>query len=86
MKLIKIKILTFLCGLLTLNGLAMLFSGLVIQMNEATDFNASNKLVVASSTNVIIFFGIILALVFGVLFFNFWAKMKNRHSKCVKLI
>ena len=49
MKLIKVKILTVLCGLLTLNGLAMLFSGLIIQMNEAADFNAAHELVVANS-------------------------------------
>lgn len=74
MKLIKVKILTVLCGLLTLNGLAMLFSGLIIQMNEAADFNAAHELVVANSTNAIIFLGILMVLGFGALFFNSWPK------------
>ena len=83
MKLLKTKILTILCGL---NGLAMLFSGLIIQMDEVADFNAAHELVVANSTNAIIFLGVVMVLGFGVLFFNNWAKMKNKHSKCVKLI
>ncbi len=41
MKLLKTKILTILCGLLTLNGLAMLFSGLIIQMDEVADFDSA---------------------------------------------
>lgn len=74
MKFIKVKILTVLCGLLTLNGLAMLFSELIIQMNEAADFNAAHELVVANSTNAIIFLGILMVLGFGALFFNSWPK------------
>ncbi|WP_297949590.1 hypothetical protein [uncultured Lactobacillus sp.] len=86
MKLLKTKILTILCGLLTLNGLAMLFSGLIIQMDEVADFNSAKSLAVTNSTNVIILLGIIMILVFGVLFFDSWAKLKNKHARWVKLV
>ncbi|EEX29685.1 hypothetical protein AAA438_03545 [Lactobacillus crispatus] len=65
MKLLKTKILTILCGLLTLNGLAMLFSGLIIQMDEVADFDSAQSLAVANSTNAIILAGIIMILLFG---------------------
>lgn len=86
MKLLKTKILTILCGLLTLNGLAMLFSGLIIQMDEVADFDSAQSLAVANSTNAIILAGIIMILLFGALFFDGWAKLKNRHVKHVKLV
>ena len=77
MKLLKTKILTILCGLLTLNGLAMLFSGLIIQMDEVADFDSAQSLAVANSTN---------AIILAALFFDGWAKLKNRHAKHVKLV
>ncbi|WP_258365036.1 hypothetical protein [Lactobacillus helveticus] len=43
-------------------------------MNEAADFNAAHELVVANSTNAIIFLGILMVLGFGALFFNSWSK------------
>lgn len=86
MKLLKTKILTILCGLLTLNGLAMLFSGLIIQMDEVADFNSAKSLAVTNSTNAIILLGIIMILVFGALFFDGWAKLKNKRARRVKLV
>lgn len=86
MKLTKIKILTLISGLLTLNGLAMLFSGLVIQMNESSDFDSAQALAARASTNGIIFLGVIVAIGFGATFFNCWAKMRNKHHKSVKLV
>lgn len=86
MKLLKTKILTILCGLLTLNGLAMLFLGLIIQMDEVADFNSAKSLAVTNSTNAIILLGIIMILVFGALFFDGWAKLKNKHARRVKLV
>ena len=81
MKLIKIKILTIISGLLTLNGLAMLFSGLVIQMSETRDFSEVHS---ALNTNALIFAGLMIMIGFGLLFFNSWARLKNKHSKLVK--
>ena len=81
MKLLKTKIWTILCGLLTLNGLAMLFSGLIIQMDEVADFDSAQSLAVANSTNAIILAGIIM-----IVFFDGWATLKNSHAKHVKLV
>lgn len=85
MKLIKIKILTIISGLLTLNGLAMLFSGVVIQMSETRDFSeVHSALNSAFYTNALIFAGLMIMIGFGLLFFNSWARLKNKHSKLVK--
>lgn len=81
MKLTKTKILTVISGFLTLSGLAMLFSGLIIQMTESADFNSAQAIAAHTSTNVIIFLGVVIALGFGMAFFNYWAKSRNtRHS------
>ncbi|GAA3630004.1 hypothetical protein GCM10022297_06060 [Lactobacillus hamsteri] len=85
MKLTKMKILTIVYGLLTLSGLAMLFSGLIIQMNEASDFNTTSQALSANgSTLAMIFAGVIAALGFGMAFFTEWARVNNKHIKRVK--
>lgn len=90
MKLMKTKILTIISGFLTFGGLAMLFSGLIIQMTESADFNSAQAITAHTSTNVIIFLGVVVALGFGVAFFNCWAKSrrmahghKHKHVKFI---
>ncbi|CCI84862.1 hypothetical protein [Lactobacillus pasteurii] len=85
MKLSKTTILTILCGFLTFDGLAMLFSGLVLQMTETSDFDVTNYALDANMMAFgMIFVGIIMIFAFGALFINDWARLKNVHSKCVK--
>lgn len=85
MKLSKMTVLTIICGFLTFDGLAMLFSGLVMQMAETSDFNITNYALDANMTaSGMIFVGIIMIFAFGALFINDWARLKNVHSKCVK--
>ncbi len=55
-------------------------------MDEVADFDSAQSLAVANSTNAIILAGIIMILLFGALFFDGWAKLKNRHAKHVKLV
>lgn len=88
LKLIKTKILTIISGFLTLSGLAMLFSGLIIQMDESTNFNSEQAIAAHTSTNAIIFLGVIIAIGFGVAFFNYWAKSRNtrKHEHKVKFV
>lgn len=86
MKFINTKFSTIINGLLTLSGLAMLFSGLIVQMSESSDFNTvSQSLSSTNSTIALIAGGVLMMIVFGMLFFNGWARMNNKHSKCVKL-
>lgn len=74
---------TIINGLLTLTGLAMLFSGLIIQMNQANDFYENQLLGAAHSTNALIFVGVVVAIGFGMAFFNGWARINNHHAKHV---
>lgn len=86
MKFINTKLTTIISGLLTLSGLAMLFSGLIVQMTESSDFNTVNQsLASADSTIALIGGGVLMMIIFGMLFFNSWARMNNKHAKCVKL-
>ena len=55
-------------------------------MDEVADFNSAKSLAVTNSTNAIILLGIIMILVFGALFFDGWAKLKNKHARRVKLV
>lgn len=85
MELMKTKILTVVDGLLTFTGLAMLFSGLIMQMDKATNFgNAVESISSTKAVNALIFVGVMMMLGFGLAFFNEWAKIKNKHSQIVK--
>lgn len=87
MKLTKIKIFTIINGFLTLSGLAMLFSGLIIQMSESSDFDTTREALAATgSVYAMIFAGVLMVIGFGAIFFDDWAKLNNRHFKPVKIV
>lgn len=82
MKLMKTKILMIISGLLTLNGLAMLFFGLVQQMSRASNFGTAVETVHASTSSLMaILAGTLMIIAFGLVFFNSWAKLKTRNVK-----
>lgn len=83
MKFINTKTKMIINGLLTLTGLAMLFSGLIIQMNEASDFDAGQRLATAGPTLALIIVSVMMVIGFGMAFFNSWAIMNNHHAKHV---
>jgi len=78
LKLIKIKILTVISGLLTLNGLIMLFLGLCNQVDKSTHFLTTQQAITLDGyTDLTIFFGVLSIIVFGIIFFASWVKSKQ---------
>jgi preprotein translocase subunit SecE len=75
LKLIKIKRLTAINGLLTLTSLFMLFFGLCDQVNESNQLVQTDQLIaLTNSDNLIIFTAVIALVIFGFAFFAGWLK------------
>lgn len=76
MKLLKMKLLTAINGLLTVSSLIMLFFGLCNQINESGSFLAGEQ-TIANNANLIIFMAVIAMMIFGFAFFASWIKKRK---------
>ncbi|MDF7682877.1 hypothetical protein PT287_04975 [Lactobacillus sp. ESL0679] len=76
MKLLKIKLLTAINGLLTVSSLIMLFFGLCNQVNESSNFLADEQ-TIANNANLIICMAVIAMMIFGFAFFASWIKTRK---------
>ncbi|MDF7638153.1 hypothetical protein PT285_01710 [Lactobacillus sp. ESL0791] len=85
MKLIKIKILTVISGLLTLSGLVMLFFGLCNQLDRSNHFLMNEQVINLNGyTDSTIFLAVTSIVIFGVMFFTNWAKSRQLQAHLIR--
>ncbi|WEV71004.1 hypothetical protein OZY43_00775 [Lactobacillus sp. ESL0785] len=76
MKLLKIKLLTAINGLLTVSSLIMLFFGLCNQVDESGSFLAGKEIIIQNA-DLVICMAVIAMMIFGFAFFASWIKTRK---------